>query len=134
MKISKTAILLLLSVFILGGCSAAYTSYSKRIEISATPKEIFDIDVELRFVSATAVEKKQMKKQLAKKGLIIFTGYTRGMLQGLVLPDKEFIASIRAFVNKYKPYVNKNEKAIFNEILKALDELDIYLDKQEKES
>lgn len=132
MKISITSLLLIL-IFVLSGCSSAYKTYSQRIAISATPKEIFDIDVELRFVSATAVEKRQMKKNLAKKGLIIFTGYTRGMLQGLVLPDKNFIAAIRNFVNKYKSYVNKNEQAIFDEILKALDELDIYLDKQNQE-
>lgn len=133
MRISKV-ILFCLLVFIIGGCSAAYNSYSQRIAISNTPKEIFDIDVELRFVSATAVEKGQLKKKLAKKGLMIFTGYTRGMIQGLVLPDKNFIAAIRQFVNKYRPYVNKNEKAIFDEILKALDELDEYLDKQGKNS
>ena len=128
MRISKI-ILFCLLVFIISGCSAAYNSYSQRIAISATPKEIFDIDVELRFVSATAVEKSQMKKQLAKRGLVIFTGYTRGMIQGLVLPDRNFIASIRKFANTYKPYVNKNERAIYDEILKALDELDDYLDK-----
>ena len=122
-------IFIILSALLFGSCSTDYKSYSHRIAISATPKEIFDIDVELRFVSATAVEKSQMKKQLSKRGLVIFTGYTRGMIQGLVLPDRNFIASIRRFANKYKPYVNKNERAIFDEILKALDELDDYLDK-----
>lgn len=125
---------LLIFMLILSGCSMAYNTYTQRIEQSATPKEIFDIDVELRFVSATAVEKHEMKKKLAKKGLVIFTGYTRGMIQGIVLPDKNFIAAIRKFVNNYKPYVNKNEKAIFDEILKALDELDVYLDNQNKKN
>lgn len=44
------------------GCSATYKKYSQRISVSATPKEIFDIDIELRFVSATSLEKKEMKK------------------------------------------------------------------------
>ena len=127
MNIIKKSFLLIF-MLILSGCYMAYNTYTQRIEQSATPKEIFDIDVELRFVSATAVEKHEMKKKLAKKGLVIFTGYTRGMIQGIVLPDKNFIAAIRKFVNNYKPYVNKNEKAIFDEILKALDELDVYLD------
>lgn len=114
------------------GCSTAYKKYSQRIAISATPKEIFDIDVELRFVSATSLEKKEMKKQLAEQGLRIFTGYTRGMIQGTVIADRQFISSIRNFVINYKPYVNSNEKKIFDEILKALDELDLYLDKMER--
>lgn len=122
-------IFIIISALLFSSCSTAYKTYSQRIAISATPKEIFDIDVELRFVSATAVEKSQMKKQLAKRGLVIFTGYTRGMIQGIVLPDRNFIASIRKFANTYKPYVNKNERAIYDEILKALDELDDYLDK-----
>lgn len=122
-------IFIIVSALLFASCSTAYKTYSQRIAISATPKEIFDIDVELRFVSATAVEKSQMKKQLAKRGLVIFTGYTRGMIQGIVLPDRNFIASIRKFANTYKPYVNKNERAIYDEILKALDELDDYLDK-----
>lgn len=113
------------------GCSAAYNKYSQRIAVSATPKEIFDIDIELRFVSVTSAEKTRMKKQLAQRGLLIFTGYTRGMMQGLVIPDRQFISSIRSFVINYKPYVNSNEKRIFDEILKALDELDLYLDKTE---
>lgn len=121
-------IFIIVSALLFSSCSTAYKTYSQRIAISATPKEIFDIDVELRFVSATAVEKSQMKKQLAKRGLVIFTGYTRGMIQGIVLPDRNFIASIRKFANTYKPYVNKNERAIYDEILKALDELDDYLD------
>lgn len=133
MNIIKKSFLLIF-MLILSGCSMAYNTYTQRIEQSATPKEIFDIDVELRFVSATAVEKHEMKKKLAKKGLVIFTGYTRGMIQGIVLPDKNFIAAIRKFVNNYKPYVNKNEKAIFDEILKALDELDVYLDNQNKKN
>ncbi len=113
------------------GCSTAYKQYSMRIAISATPKEIFDIDVELRFISATTIEKKEMKKQLAQRGLQVFTGYTRGMIQGTVIPDKQFIASIRNFVINYKPYVNSNEKQIFDEILKALDELDLYLNQKQ---
>lgn len=121
----------ILAVIFSWGCSTAYQKYSQRIEISATPKEIFDIDIELRFVSATSLEKKEMRKRLAKQGLQVFTGYTRGMIQGTVIPDKQFIASIRSFVIRYKPYVNNNEKQIFDEILKALDELDLYLDKVE---
>lgn len=113
------------------GCSTAYKKYSQRIAISATPKEIFDIDVELRFVSATSVEKREMRKKLAEQGLQVFIGYTRGMIQGTVIPDRQFIASIRSFVIRYKPYVNNNDKQIFDEILKALDELDLYLDKVE---
>ena len=113
------------------GCSTAYKKYSQRIAVSATPKEIFDIDIELRFVSATSVEKKEMKKRLAQKGLQVFTGYTRGMIQGTVIADRQFIASIRNFVINYKPYVNNNDKQIFDEILKALDELDLYLDRVE---
>lgn len=113
------------------GCSTAYKKYSQRIAISATPKEIFDIDVELRFVSASSVEKREMRKKLAEQGLYVFTGYTRGMIQGTVIADRQFIASIRSFVIRYKPYVNNNEKQIFDEILKALDELDLYLDKAE---
>lgn len=113
------------------GCSTAYKKYTQKIEISATPKEIFDIDIELRFVSATALEKNEMRKKLAEQGLQVFTGYTRGMIQGTVIPDRQFIASIRSFVIRYKPYVNNNEKQIFDEILKALDELDLYLDKAE---
>lgn len=113
------------------GCSTAYKKYSQRIAISATPKEIFDIDVELRFVSATSVEKREMRKKLAEQGLQVFIGYTRGMIQGTVIPDRQFIASIRSFVIRYKPYVNNNDKQIFDEILKALDELDLYLDKTE---
>lgn len=105
--------------------------YNQRIAISVTPKEIFDIDVELRFVSASSLEKKEMRKKLAEQGLQVFTGYTRGMIQGTVIPDRQFIASIRSFVIRYKPYVNSNEKLIFDEILKALDELDLYLDKVE---
>lgn len=50
-------------------------------------------------------------------------------MQGTVIPDRQFIASIRSFVIRYKPYVNSNEKQIFDEILKALDELDLYLNK-----
>ncbi len=111
------------------GCSATYKKYSQRISVSATPKEIFDIDIELRFVSATSLEKKEMKKKLAEQGLHVFTGYTRGMMQGTVIPDRQFIASIRSFAIRYKPYVNSNEKQIFDEILKALDELDLYLNK-----
>ncbi len=113
------------------GCSTAYKKYNQRIAISVTPKEIFDIDVELRFVSASSIEKKEIRKKLAKQGLYVFTGYTRGMIQGTVIPDRQFIASIRSFVIRYKPYVNSNEKLIFDEILKALDELDLYLDKVE---
>lgn len=113
------------------GCSTAYKKYNQRIAISVTPKEIFDIDVELRFVSASSIEKKEIRKKLAKQGLHVFTGYTRGMIQGTVIPDRQFIASIRSFVIRYKPYVNSNEKLIFDEILKALDELDLYLDKVE---
>lgn len=113
------------------GCSTAYKKYSQRIAISVTPKEIFDIDIELRFVSASSLEKKEMRKKLAEQGLQVFTGYTRGMIQGTVIPDRQFIASIRNFVIRYKPYVNSNEKLIFDEILKALDELDLYLDKVE---
>lgn len=113
------------------GCSTAYKTYSQRIAISATPKEIFDIDVELRFVSATSIEQNEMRKKLAQQGLKVFTGYTRGMIQGTVIPDRQFIASIRSFVIRHKPYVNSNEKKIFDEILKALDELDLYLDKVE---
>ena len=113
------------------GCSTAYKKYNQRIVISVTPKEIFDIDVELRFVSASSIEKKEIRKKLAKQGLYVFTGYTRGMIQGTVIPDRQFIASIRSFVIRYKPYVNSNEKLIFDEILKALDELDLYLDKVE---
>lgn len=113
------------------GCSTAYKKYNQRIAISVTPKEIFDIDVELRFVSASSLEKKEIRKKLAKQGLYVFTGYTRGMIQGTVIPDRQFIASIRSFVIRYKPYVNSNEKLIFDEILKALDELDLYLDKVE---
>lgn len=113
------------------GCSTAYKTYSQRIAISATPKEIFDIDVELRFVSASSAEKREMRKKLGEQGLQVFTGYTRGMMQGTVIADRQFIASIRSFAIRYKPYVNSNEKAIFDEILKALDELDLYLDKVE---
>ncbi len=113
------------------GCSTAYKKYNQRIAISVTPKEIFDIDVELRFVSASSIEKKEIRKKLAKQGLYVFTGYTRGMIQGTVIPDRQFIASIRSFVIRYKPYVNSNEKLIFDEILKALDELDLYLNKVE---
>ena len=113
------------------GCSTAYKKYNQRIAISVTPKEIFDIDVELRFVSASSIEKKEIRKKLAKQGLYVFTGYTRGMIHGTVIPDRQFIASIRSFVIRYKPYVNSNEKLIFDEILKALDELDLYLDKVE---
>ncbi len=113
------------------GCSTAYKKYNQRIAISVTPKEIFDIDVELRFVSASSIEKKEIRKKLAKQGLYVFTGYTRGMIQGTVIPDRQFIASIRSFVIRYKPYVNSNEKLIFDEILKALDELDLYMDKVE---
>ena len=113
------------------GCSTAYKKYNQRIAISVTPKEIFDIDVELRFVSASSIEKKEIRKKLAKQGLYVFTGYTRGMIQGTVIPDRQFIASIRSFVIRYKPYVNRNEKLLFDEILKALDELDLYLDKVE---
>ena len=72
-----------------------------------------------------------MKKRLAQKGLQVFTGYTRGMIQGTVIADRQFIASIRNFVINYKPYVNNNDKQIFDEILKALDELDLYLDRVE---
>lgn len=124
-------VFLILSLFLISGCSAAYQKYSQRIAVSATPKEIFDIDIELRFVSATSVEKKEMKKRLAQKGLQVFTGYTRGMIQGTVIADRQFIASIRNFVINYKPYVNNNDKQIFDEILKALDELDLYLDRIE---
>ncbi len=113
------------------GCSTAYKKYNQKIAVSVTPKEIFDIDVELRFVSASSLEKKEMRKKLAEQGLQVFTGYTRGMIQGTVIPDRQFIASIRSFVIRYKPYVNSNEKLIFDEILKALDELDLYLDKVE---
>lgn len=120
--------LVILVIIVSYGCSATYNKYSQRIAISATPKEIFDIDVELRFASATSVEMYEMKKQLAKKGLLIFTGYTRGMLQGIVIPDRQFISSIRSFVINYRSYVKNNDKKIFDEILKALDELDLYLD------
>ena len=113
------------------GCSTSYKKYNQKIAVSVTPKEIFDIDVELRFVSASSLEKKEMRKKLAEQGLQVFTGYTRGMIQGTVIPDRQFIASIRSFVIRYKPYVNSNEKLIFDEILKALDELDLYLDKVE---
>ncbi len=126
--LSFTVILMILFSF---GCSTAYKKYNQRIAISVTPKEIFDIDVELRFVSASSLEKKEMRKKLAEQGLQVFTGYTRGMIQGTVIPDRQFIASIRSFVIRYKPYVNSNEKLIFDEILKALDELDLYLDKVE---
>ncbi len=70
-----------------------------------------------------------MNKQLAKQGLQVFTGYTRGMMQGTVIPDRRFIASIRKFVITYRPYLKSNEKRIFDEILKALDELDLYLNR-----
>lgn len=122
---------LILMIIFSWGCSTAYKKYNQRIAISVTPKEIFDIDVELRFVSASSIEKKEIRKKLAKQGLYVFTGYTRGMIQGTVIPDRQFIASIRSFVIRYKPYVNSNEKLIFDEILKALDELDLYLDKVE---
>ncbi len=118
------------TILIQGGCSTAYTTYSQKIEISATPKEIFDINVDLRFISATKLEKKRLKEQLAEKGLKIFTGYTRGMIQGTVILDRQFISAIRSFVNDYKQYGSSNEQAIFDEILKALDELDEYLNKQ----
>lgn len=121
----------ILTIIFSWGCSTAYKKYNQRIAISVTPKEIFDIDVELRFVSASSIEKKEIRKKLAKQGLYVFTGYTRGMIQGTVIPDRQFIASIRSFVIRYKPYVNSNEKLIFDEILKALDELDLYLDKVE---
>ncbi len=121
-------LILLPLLFINFGCSSAYKTYSQKITISATPKEIFDIDVELRFLSVTAAEKKQLKKQLAAKGLKIFTGYTRGMMQGMVITDRQFISSIRTFIKEYKKYAGSNEQAIFNEILKALDELDTFLD------
>ena len=52
------------------GCSTAYKKYSQRIAISATPKEIFDIDVELRFVSASSVEKREMRKNWQNRGCI----------------------------------------------------------------
>lgn len=126
--LSFAVILMIISSW---GCSTAYKKYNQRIAISVTPKEIFDIDVELRFVSASSIEKKEIRKKLAKQGLYVFTGYTRGMIQGTVIPDRQFIASIRSFVIRYKPYVNSNEKLIFDEILKALDELDLYLDKVE---
>lgn len=122
---------IILMIIFSWGCSTAYKKYNQRIAISVTPKEIFDIDVELRFVSASSIEKKEIRKKLAKQGLYVFTGYTRGMIQGTVIPDRQFIASIRSFVIRYKPYVNSNEKLIFDEILKALDELDLYLDKVE---
>ena len=53
--------LVILAVIFSWGCSTAYKKYSQRIMISATPKDIFDLDVELRFVSATSVEKKSMQ-------------------------------------------------------------------------
>lgn len=130
MKKSLSFAVILMIIFS-WGCSTSYKKYSQKIAVSATPKEIFDIDVELRFVSSTTLEKKKMRQKLAEQGLQVFTGYTRGMIQGTVIPDRQFIASIRSFVIRYKPYVNSNEKQIFDEILKALDELDLYLDKTE---
>ncbi len=128
----KLSIFLLLIIIFSCGCSVTYRSYQNRIDVAFTPKEIFDLDVSLQFASSKASEKRQLKKQLAKKGLQIFTGYTRGMLQGMVIPDRQFIASIRSFVNNYRPYVNKNDKEICDVILQALHELDLYLDRVEE--
>ncbi len=129
MKKITFAVFLLLTLFTFG-CSASYKNYSQKISVSATPKEIFDIDVELRFASVTQLEKKRLKQHLAEKGLKIFTGYTRGMMQGTVITDRQFIASIRSFVEEYRKFSSSNEQAIFNEILKALKELDEFLDKK----
>lgn len=130
MKKLNSLLLILAVVIGLYGCSPAYKKYDEKIKTSVTPKEIFDIDVEIRFLDATGVEKKELRRKLGKKGIEVFVAYTTGMLQGNVIADRDFINSIRAFANKYKPYVGKNGRAIFDEILSALDELDAYLKSQ----
>lgn len=132
MRKAYSLLVILALAISLYGCSPAFKKYDEKIRTSVTPKEIFDIDIEIRFLDATGAEKKELRKKLGKKGIEVFVAYTTGMLQGNVIADRNFINSIRAFANKYKQYVGKNGRAIFDEILSALDELDSYLNSQGK--
>lgn len=132
MRKAYSLLVILALAISLYGCSPAFKKYDEKISTAVTPKEIFDIDIEIRFLDATGMEKKELRKKLGKKGIEVFVAYTTGMLQGNVIADRNFINSIRAFANKYKQYVGSNGRAIFNEILSALDELDSYLNSQGK--
>lgn len=105
----KKLYLLPLIVLLLGlwSCSPAFKKYDKKITTIITPKEIFDTDIEIRFLDATGLEKKELRKKLGKKGIEVFVAYTTGMLQGTVIADEDFINNIRNFALKYKQYVGK---------------------------
>lgn len=133
MKNVLYALIIIAASFFLISCSQAYRAYDKRISVSVTPKEIFDIDTELRFfVNMSKSENDRLKRELAVRGLQVFAGYTRGMLNGTVIADKQFITDILKFAEEYKKYSGKRQKEVYDEVIKTLQELLKYLNEREK--
>ena len=119
--IISLSIILFLSLTV--SCSATYERYSSMINGFTSPTELFKVDQELRFLDITYAEKNTLKKALSKKGLPIMVQYTKGMLEGHIILDKNLIYSMRDFIDKYIGYANTSGKDIYLEVLVSLEDL-----------
>lgn len=126
-KYTVLTLTLALLASILSACSIKYKNLRDSIFFASTPKEIFDLDEEIKTSNLSSVEARDLKKNLSTQGLEIFTNYTKAIKQGIVIPDRPFLERLEAFIVDYEPYSSsRKEKELFLDIYTTAD---TYLDR-----